>query len=128
MKEMVYTENVNVSVLDDDIHNGYHYVILSLGTHPCGYVEIPKSHPYFGKDYDECYAIDCHGGLTYSSSYLRMGEGKQLDGWFIGWDYGHWGDYYGSADFMNSGHKWTTEEIRQECFNVIEQLINCDIK
>ena len=38
----------------------------SLG-HLCGYIGVPTSHPWYGKDYDEVEA-DVHGGLTYFGS------------------------------------------------------------
>lgn len=48
-------------------HAGYKCVVVfqSLG-HRCGYVGIPITHPLYGKGYDECPDISCHGGLTYA--------------------------------------------------------------
>ena len=51
----------------------------------CGYVTVPKSHPAFGKHYDDV-DVDVHGGLTYSES-----EGHD-DIWVLGFDCGHAGD------------------------------------
>lgn len=36
----------------------------------CGYVGLPKTHPWFGKNYDDV-EVEVHGGLTY---------GKECDG------------------------------------------------
>lgn len=112
-------------LLAEGIYQGYNYYVLSMGTHPCGYVEIPKDSPYFNVDYD-CIPVCCHGGLTYGRGFLHTIADIEEDRYFIGWDYGHYMDYIGyftsdeNARFNNS--KWTTKEIIYECMNVIEQL------
>ena len=128
MKEMVYQKNWTpdnrvIDMLDKGIYKGYHYAIVSFGSHPCAYIELPKGHKYYGKDYDDI-PIDCHGGLTYSSEgLLPSSNDYHRDGYWIGWDYAHLGDYYGwSNAFINTGKRWTTEEILQEVKEVIEQL------
>ena len=69
MKEMVYISDPNADreILDEGYVHGYHYCIVSLGSHPCAYVEIPKDHPCYGLDYGKI-KVSCHGGLTYSAS------------------------------------------------------------
>lgn len=119
MDEMIYKNKHEVERLHTAEYKGYHYAILSMGFHPCAYVKIPASHPYFGKNYSEC-DIDCHWGLTYSRDCLATFDDKNT--WWIGWDYGHCDDYAGYAPFLG-GKKWTTAEICKECKNVIEQLI-----
>lgn len=49
-----------------------------------GYVMLPKSHIWYGKDYDDI-PINVHGGLTY-------GEKNDSDYWVIGFDTAHAGD------------------------------------
>ena len=45
------------------------------------------------------------------------------NGFWIGWDYDHWGDYNViRAKTGMSGKKWTTEEIFIDVKNVINQL------
>ena len=69
--------------------------------------------------------IIVHGGLTYTRSSLATVD---RTGWFIGWDYSHYGDFTG-ADMMFppelqfGGKQWTTEEIIDECLNVINQMV-----
>ena len=126
MKEMVYSTTRNIEVLDRETYKDYDYVVLSLGTHPCGYVRIPENHPYYGEDYDNCY-IDCHGGITYGSPYLRTSYDTQEIGWWIGWDYAHCDDYCGYMTY-DCGIRHTTKEIQHECFTVIEQLIEIKSK
>ena len=52
MKEMAYSSDPNADreILDEGYVHGYHYCIVSLGSHPCAYVEIPKDQ-YMLKDY-----------------------------------------------------------------------------
>ena len=128
MKEMVYQKNWApdnrvIDMLDKGIYKGYHYAIVSFGSHPCAYIELPKGHKYYGKDYDDI-PIDCHGGLTYSrEGILPSSNDYHKDGYWIGWDYAHLGDYCGWLNvFDSTGKKWTTEEILQEVKEVIEQL------
>lgn len=126
MKQMVYQSSSKIELLDSGICFGYNYYILNLGTHPTAYVEIPKNNKYYFKDYDEI-DIDVHGGLTYSKNYLRLGNQKIINGWFIGWDYAHFDDFTGyelnfPIEFRMCGKKWTTEEIQADVYSVCQQL------
>lgn len=76
MKEMIYrplreleTLYDSCQILDESRYNSYHYIIVSYGTHPCAYIELPKEHKFYGRDvykFDD-FPIECHGGITYSS-------------------------------------------------------------
>lgn len=135
MIEMVYEKSMHRDgiVLDYGTFKDYKYYIISMGTHPCAYIELPKNHPYYNVDYHKI-PIECHGGLTYSSNYLHMiNDNSEGDTFFIGWDYAHWLDYVGYyADFafehsyFGRNKKWTTSEIKSECIQVIEQLIELE--
>jgi len=131
MKEMIYQIERKIELLDTGDIDRFTYYVLSLGTHPCAYVKIPKNHPLFGVKYDSKIAqtVDCHCGLTYAGSTLIISQFETLSGWFIGWDYAHCFDFMGySLDprfsdlHNNDDKKWTTEEIVAECKKVIEQL------
>jgi len=67
----------------------------------CGYVEVPKGHPFFGlksggfmRDENAIDALDVHGGVTYAGRGVDgMKEGTIGEGrWYIGFDASHWGD------------------------------------
>jgi hypothetical protein len=122
MKEMIYTKERKFTLLDEGQLNGIKWKIVSLGTHPTAYVGIPKSHVYFGKDYDEV-NINCHGGLTYSKSWI-LNLLDEIDVWWFGWDYAHYDDYteFGRRYNQNPLKKWTTEEIKKEVMDVIKQM------
>jgi hypothetical protein len=128
IKPMIYKKSMFVESLYEDTYKGYHFIILSFGSHPCAYIEIPPVHPYYKKDYDKI-DINCHGGLTYSEDGLGNCKcGLHREGYWIGWDYAHYGDYYyydlwGENSDNNNEKKWTTEEIYEEVKDVIEQLI-----
>lgn len=120
MKEMKYEKDRKLEVLQDKKCKGYRYIILSLGTHPTAYIEIPKGHHLCGWDCDDI-DIDVHGGLTYARHELM---GIDSENWYIGWDYAHAGDYYGAYGFTRNDKKWTTKEIENECRDAINELID----
>lgn len=132
MKEMIYKKDSEICLLYNNIYNGFHYYIISYGTHPCAYIEIPSKSNLYGKGYMEIeddYDINVHGGLTYARDYLRLSDNVTIENsWFIGWDYAHICDYngiYETYSVLNDNcKKWTTEEIMEECKNVIKQIIN----
>lgn len=128
-KEMIYTGDFKPEILYTDIYKGYTYYVVSYGTHPCGYVEIPEGHPYYNVHYDNL-DIRCHGGLTFNDKLAF--EGIAYGKYCIGWDYAHVGDYvyYGdkvSFNFMEHFRecdKYTTDEIIDDCKYVIDQIID----
>lgn len=123
MKEMVYKHDWGSELLEYNTYKGYHYAVVSQGAFPCGYVEIPSDHPYYHKSYGDC-DILCHGGLTFSG---RLGDylGLPTNTFWLGWDYGHWGDLVGfdlKFHGIGFGKAYTTEDVVLECQRVIEQL------
>lgn len=129
MKEMIYQSERTIDVLEDSTYKNYHYVVLSHGIYPCGYVEVPKNNKLYGIDevkiWDD-YDINCHGDITYARNYLVINNNQiYKDSWFIGWNYAHYIDYKGGMDWVSDAitKKWTTTEIVAECKSVIDQLI-----
>jgi hypothetical protein len=67
--------------------------------HWCGYVGVPREHPFYGKDYREVEnAVPFHGGLTYSGlcegSICHVpAAGMPADVWWLGGDFAHAFDY-----------------------------------
>lgn len=69
--------------------------------HWCGYVGVPESHHYFGKDYDEVDA-DVHGGLTFADVCQENDKehgichipehGRPEKVWWLGFDCAHLND------------------------------------
>ena len=119
MQEMIYQENGIPPVrLADGVYRGVPFYVLSLGTHPCAYVDIAPLGLHAVNERD----IDCHGGITYHSDYLATVE---HEGNFLGRDYAHYMDYSGSLPFLDFGDskRWTTAEMVAECKNVIDQIV-----
>ena len=132
MKEMIYKPKREIEILDEGYLGYLHYCIVSLGTHPCAYIELPKEHKYYGKDYEDI-EISCHGGLTYRSDQgiIPKDSEDHRDGFWIGWDYGHCYDYAGyevmfPIDLQSGGKRWTTEEILVEVKDVAWQLLQTE--
>ena len=137
MKEMVYRSFIEnghrfIDMLDEGVYKGFHYTIVSYGTHPCAYVEIPEKHDLYNvSDEDKLIDIDCHGGITYVSAtgIIKPSNKNHRDGHWIGWDYGHYMDYvyspynFAPLDDKIDDKKWTTKEILEDVKNVIEQLM-----
>ena len=110
----------------DGLYRGFHFYVLTMGSHPCAYVDVTETE-LNGKDY-ESIEIECHYGLTYSRGYLNTVDKK---GWFIGWDYAHYNDFlafnYRLAKEYGEpyrAHKYRLTEIVKECANVIDQIID----
>lgn len=128
MKEMEYGKDRKIEVLDTGYCLGFLYYILNLGTHPTAYIKIPKDNKYYGKNMGEI-DLDVNGGVTYSEEGLNINKSQRIEGWFIGWDYAHYGDYTGfelivPEQYRTGGKKWTTkeiyEEVRQACYQLNE--------
>lgn len=126
MKEMEYSEKRKIEVLDTGYCLGFLYYIMNLGTHPTAYIKIPKENKYYGKDMGEI-NLDVNGGVTYSEEGLNISDNQRIEGWFIGWDYAHYGDYTGfellvPEQYRTGGKKLTTkeiyEEVRQACYQL----------
>ncbi len=113
-------------ILENDFYKDYEYYIITLGSHPCCYVLLPKGHKYHGYFYNDI-PISCHYGLTYSEDTLLKDNVIDNDEWVIGWDYAHYGDFI-SYDVMfvegdGYGHKYTLDELRDDVYEVINQLV-----
>ena len=108
----------------DGFYRGFHFYVLTMGSHPCAYVDVIGT-----KDYRFCAdEIDCHGGITYESTELATVPEKS---YFIGWDYAHYNDFLAFNDRLAKeygepyrAHKYTLSEIVKECANVINQIID----
>ncbi len=124
--EMVYTGDVTErTLLAHGIYKGLDYYVLSLGSHPCAYVNCKN---YLINEDD----IECHGGVTYHADHLDLPL-IAIEGNFIGWDYAHCYDFiYLKTDTLEDalrssrGKKYTTDKMIADCINVIEQIVEVD--
>lgn len=76
-------------VLNSGVHNGFEWTVVKncLG-YRCGYIRLPKGHPWHGKHYHDIDNAECHGGLTFSEPDKPCGKGED-DAWWIGFDCAH---------------------------------------
>lgn len=138
IKPMKYKRKMHPpELLYNDIYEGMHYYIVSMGTHPCAYIEIPLKSKLIKMP--EILAINHLAGneIGYREPYLQTSEGTIIDSTdhslFIGWDHAHSSDYTGFIDlkplWLNNMfdfpelHKWTTEEMIEECKQAIDELL-----
>jgi hypothetical protein len=120
MESMIrYTNDKQMYPLDETIYyiNGY-IVFIRRGNGDVnnGYVLLPLNHQYENMDYNDI-PVTVHGGLTYKA--------KEEDGWVIGFDTGHRGDFVpnipGNNDEPDS-YYWTHEDVLIELVDLIDQL------
>lgn len=126
MKEL-YSLTEHNYVVDSGKIDYLHWVIRSTGDHPCAYV---GSTGLFGMvSMDELDDIlPTHGGITYSGNYPIDGLDPNLD--WIGWDYGHAGDYQAffekyPEDYnknIKNSKKYTYKDIMKDIDWVISYL------
>src|SRR6266581_4725035 len=80
------------SVLAEGTHAGHHWVIVHNGLgYRCGYVRVPKGHPWHGKGYDDIKA-EVHGGLTFAEPDKPCDKPGDDDAYWVGFDCDHAGD------------------------------------
>ena len=108
MREMVYGGPKGVP--DHGVISGIEYYIYSCGSHPTAYIKLPK-----GVNIDPI----VHGGVTYGPGEPLpwMNENEADDGYWMGWDYAHYGDliYTGiDSDRTHEDRIWTVKEIFME--------------
>lgn len=126
MKKMVYgARSRNCKILYKGECKEHKFAIISLGTHPCAYVENKLDiTDYYD---DKLNDVQVHGRFTYCGrcywDYIATEES------YLGWDYANDGDFTvidifcTESKLCTEGKQWTTEEIYDEVQHVIDQLI-----
>lgn len=86
----------------------------------CGYINVPKNHPWHGKDVfegDLFNEISVHGGLTFSGNCctLYQEEAGKPEDWWIGFDCAHYRDYHPSIEKFSSefGDQYKSEFVEK---------------
>ena len=123
------------------VYKGYNCLIrrphpFTMG-HLCGYVEIPKEHKYYEKDYDDI-GINCHWGLTFGSHLDKQAiEEKGFSdfdiGYWIGFDCAHCDDLSPMQNIIfNFIYKDVVyrdmEYVENQIKSIVEQLIKEETK
>jgi hypothetical protein len=77
-------------VLNKGVHCGFEWMVIhNTYGYRCGYVRIPKTHPWYGESEPP---VDVHGGITFSEFDVPCDKGGADDGWWLGFDCAHGGD------------------------------------
>jgi hypothetical protein len=84
----------------------------------CGYIGLPKEHPWYGKDYDELAHVTVHGGLTWVANYVSA---RPVDGlWWLGFNTNHWED-----NAENCNEAYCLEQLEWLKKQALEAAIGC---
>lgn len=110
-------------------------VMNDMGFH-CGYVGVPKGHPYYGRNYNYMPdSIEVHGGLTYCTDDEGCTYPVPSDGlWWFGYDCAHLYDgrdpawvnpaaEYGFRDF-HTGTFRDLDYCKAQCESLARQFAN----
>lgn len=98
-----------------DEYKGYAYAcLINPSGYRCGYVKLPKGHPWHGKGYFELNNyVSVHGGLTFAEKL----KGDILgDGFWIGFDCAH-------LIMDKPDYKYVNQEIL-ETIKLFEKTLN----
>lgn len=101
----------------------------------CGYVGVPRTHKFYGHDYDSTplESIHVHGSLTFASSCQEGAPegqgvchipepGRDGDVWWLGFDTAHAGDWAPSLRRFGGEIYRTFDYVRAQCAHLAEQL------
>lgn len=132
---MIYSEMFPTHILAEGAFQGdkgaYEWFVVSYGSHPSCYITVPFDSKFFNKfeNDDIVRNIDCHGGIIFAGDDFPVGArfvAYHVNGWVLGWDYALNTDFKIYPLFAPNGRVWTTEEMVDECSNVIDQIIKID--
>lgn len=119
--EKLYCRSIKEDyIVDKGMYKRIDYVIKSVGTHPTAYVNIRNTQENIDLIEEKAPIM-----ITYTSK--ESGPLPKLDPHkeWIGWDYGHAGDYIclRTEEDDISGHKYTYEEVMKDVIAVIEIML-----
>lgn len=134
ISNVINTHMTGSRIVEDNIYRSLRYVIISYGSHPCAYIQVPEDNGLV-KDVDDCDDVNIavHGGVTYlhKSLHPEIVPDSMKEGYlWVGWDYAHAGDYtyyHQSIDDIFGiepiGHVWTLKELCNDCQLAIDELL-----
>lgn len=116
-------------------HRGIEWrVIHNRHGYRCGYVKVPRGHPWHGKDWSTMpSAVDVHGGITFAEHDVPCGAGAADDAWWLGFDCAHGFDAVDPAlphgvtiAFQHCGTIRTQEYAESECRKLCDQVASLE--
>jgi len=115
-------------VLSEGEHVGFEWVTMHNGMgNRCGYVRVPKGHPWHGADYD--LNADVHGGISYYDHDTPCDKPREDDAYWVGFDTAHYDDLpdpdlpgYRDSGFRDPSARIRTQTyVEGECKRLCEQ-------
>lgn len=122
-------------LLSSGIIEGYEWEVThnTMGSR-CGYVRLPKGHPWFGMPTFNM-PVECHGGCTFSEPDTPCTKTGEDDGWWIGFDCAHSCDAVDpelpselpealkGLNLRLGGEVRTQEYVEAQCASIIAQAM-----
>lgn len=120
------------TVVYDKVRNGFRLLIMRGPQSWCSYIGVNQDSPLAGIGYSdvELQDFECHGGLTYAGWDILSSQIPRMltDRYYLGWDYGHGGDWTKSNyfqtfnDLSSRAKKWTFGEVKAEIEEAFIQM------
>lgn len=114
--------------------SGFEYAIThNFMGYRCGYLKLEIGHPWHGENYNNI-SPEVHGGLTFSEADVPCDLAGADNGWWIGFDCGHFMDApdpaFGFAvpRCLKSGQIRSTEYVRSELASLALQAADANNK
>ena len=119
-------------ILSKGEHVSYEWITTHNGMgYRCGYVRIPKGHPWHGIEEPE--NIEVHGGITFAEPDVPCDKGGEDNAWWLGFDCAHAWDKPDPSlpnssrtvemHMEYSGTIRTQEFVENECRKLCEQAM-----
>lgn len=90
----------------------------------CGYVAIPKGHPWHKLEYRDLTDVGVHGGFTYSDHIKPSMSPEAVSDWWVGFDCGHGFDYWpGYPNIVRKPTSYRTIDYVKQNILIVETAI-----
>lgn len=128
-KELIYQSTYSLrQVIADDYFKGVRFLCVNIGDHPCAYIQSTQEFVDRHTDkYGNIPDLEVHGGVDHTGTFERMTGMENYDGVWIGWSYGHSGDWTGHMSNEKNtkcGHrKYTTADLIADCKEAIKRYL-----
>lgn len=118
-------------MLAEGEHAGYQWAVIHNGMgYRCGYVRVPKGHPWHGKGCDELYElspdIEAHGGLTFAAPDVECDAPGEDNAWWLGFDCAHCGDAPDPALPNKYSTTYPGDTVKSQCYVEAECRSLCE--
>jgi hypothetical protein len=104
--------------------SGYRAIVIFNDTgHRCGYVEIPRSHPCYEKEYSNI-DVNVHGGLTYSAHVNEMPYDTPEEFWVLGFDCIHSSDANDLEAYERYSNMGYIPKIQEDILHILNMMFS----